>query len=321
MLGRILGNHSQIHTFGELHFFEHQVDAATIRQREQWDIRRLTDLLERLFTTSREGFFAKVVPGNYRFETEQILNITTVYDPVSVYEVFLRYETQHNGKGIPCEQTPRYLFFVNEILQQFPEALVINMIRDPRDVLLSQKNKWRRHFLGAKNIPLREAFRAWANYHPYTITKLWVASARTASRFEGNPRFASIRFEDLLRKPEDTITRLCTFSGVDFEPGMLEIPQIGSSTGQDRPSSLGIDGGRSGVWRKGGLTSTELDICQRVAAVKMQQLGYEATPVSASVWKRWSSLALFVVKGFLALLLNLGRTKNLRETLRLRFGK
>jgi hypothetical protein len=32
------------------------------------------------------------------------------------------------------------------------------MIRDPRDVLLSQKGKWKRRTLGAKNIPRKEYF-------------------------------------------------------------------------------------------------------------------------------------------------------------------
>ena len=47
------------------------------------------------------------------------------------------------------------------------------MVRDPRDVLLSQKNKWKRKFLGANDIPFFELLRARFNYHPYTISKMW----------------------------------------------------------------------------------------------------------------------------------------------------
>lgn len=321
MLGRVFGIHSQVHTFGELHFFEHQVDAATVSERSVWDVKRRIALLERLLTTSRDGFFAKVAPGAYRTEVEHILSNVTGEDPVSAYESFLCYETQRNGKVIPCEQTPRYLFFVKEILDALPDVFVINMVRDPRDVLLSQKNKWRRRFLGAKNIPLREAFRAWVNYHPYTIAKLWVAAVRTAAQFEGHPRFISIRFEDLLLQPEATVVRLCEFAGIDFEPGMLGVPQVGSSTGHDRPERRGIDGDRSGRWRRGRLTAVELDICQQVAGAEMRGLGYATESVPASMWKYWGSMGLFVVKGLMALLLNLGRTKNLRETLKRRFGK
>jgi len=142
MLGRILGNHEQVFTFGELHFFEQQVDAATVTARNEWSEDRCLILLERLLTTARDGFFAKVDAGKYRLDAMRILADAKTRDPVTVYSTFLFTESAAHGKSIPCEQTPRYLFFVQEILEAFPEAVVINMIRDPRDVLLSQKNKW-----------------------------------------------------------------------------------------------------------------------------------------------------------------------------------
>jgi hypothetical protein len=321
MLGRVLGNHSRVHTFGELHFFEHQVDAATVCARSFWRLEKRFTLIEKLMTSSRDGFFAKLVPGKYRNEAERVLADVEGEDPVSAYKSFLHYESRRNGKSIPCEQTPRYLFFVKEILDAFPEARVINMVRDPRDVLLSQKNKWRRRFLGAKNIPLSEALRAWVNYHPYTISRLWVAAVHTAKRFEGNPRFVSIRFEDLLQQPETSAQSLCSFIGITFEPDMLKVPQVGSSTGMDKPEQKGIDGSRSGGWRKGGLTDVELAICQHVAAKELSSLGYVAEPMVINEWRRWMSMSDFAFKILLALLLNLRRTKNLRETLRRRLVK
>ena len=166
MLGRVLGNHPQVFTFGELHFFEQQVDAATVSMKAEWPEERCLAMLERLLTSTRDGFFAKVEPKKYRADAMRILASANGRNPVSAYCAFLFSETVSHGKLIPCEQTPRYLFFVQEILDVLPDAVVINIVRDPRDVLLSQKNKWRRRFLGARNIPLTEAIRAWANlYH------------------------------------------------------------------------------------------------------------------------------------------------------------
>lgn len=213
------------------------------------------------------------------------------------------------------------LSFVQEILKAFPEAVVINMIRDPRDVLLSQKNKWRRRFLGAGNIPLTEAIRAWANYHPYTIAMLWVAAVRSALRHVGHPRFVSIRYEDLLRQPEVTVRALCSVAGLDYAEKMLAVPQVGSSTGVDRPDQHGIDASRTGGWRKGGLTETELAICERVCGDEMKRMGYEYEIGASSFLRRWISMMLFAFKAVLALALNLRRTRNLRETLRRRLGR
>lgn len=320
MLGRVLDKHSSIYTFGELHYFEQEVDSATIRLRPTWTQEQLLAMLERLLTKSRDGFFTPVTPGKYRDLAQRVLSTSANADPISAYEAFLHFETESLGKQIPCEQTPRYLFFVAEILEAFPDALVINMVRDPRDVLLSQKNKWRRRFLGARNIPLREAFRAWANYHPYTIAKLWVAAVRMAKRHEQHVRFISIRFEDLLSQPEVTVRKLCDFLSIDFQSPMLEVPQVGSSAGQDQPDKLGIVSTRSNAWLQGGLSRTEVDICQRAAHIEMAKNGYEIADMDGSALKRWASMVQFVVKGFMALVLNLGRTRNLRETLRRRLG-
>ncbi len=319
MLGRILGNHSLVYTFGELHFFEQQIDISEVNQRKEWEREKLISMLERLLTISRDGFFCQVVPGNYRYEAEKILAVTTRNDPVSAYDAFLKFETKLHGKTISCEQTPRYLFSALEILEAFPEARMINIVRDPRDVLLSQKNKWRRRFLGANNIPLCEAFRAWVNYHPYTITRLWVSAVRTAHRLEKHHRFMSIHFEDLLQEPDKQITELCEFVGIKFEQGMLSVPQIGSSIGFDNPAKKGIDGSRSREWKKGGLTSVELAICQEVAAAEMMRLGFDVELTAISVWRRLGSMLLFGFKISIALLLNLRRSKNMVQSIRRRF--
>ena len=53
----------------------------------------------------------------------------------------------------------------------------------------------------------------------------------------------------------------------------------------------------------------------------MCRLGSMPETVSVSAWHRWLSMGLFIVKGLMALIVNSGRTKNLRETLRRRFGR
>lgn len=321
MLGRILGNHAQVFTFGEIHFFEHLIDSETITKKSAWPEERCLTLLERLLTTARDGFFTKVEPGKYRGDAVRIFSDAKGYDPVSIYYAFLLAESAKHGKTIPCEQTPRYLFFVQEILEAFPEAVVINVVRDPRDVLLSQKNKWRRRFLGARNIPITEAVRAWANYHPYTIARLWVSAVGAASRYLEHPRFISVRYEDLLSEPEKTVRALCVLAGLDYSVKLLEVPQVGSSSGMDKPDKRGIDASRTGGWRKGGLTSTELTICERVCGEEMRRMGYESENISTATWRYWLSMGGFIVKVTLALALNLRRTRNLRETLRRRLGK
>lgn len=315
MLGRIFGNHSMVYMFEELHFFEHLIDGPTIRERPIWPDSKCIDLLERLISSAHGGFFKKVTPGKYTSEANYILTQTTTKDPISLYAAFLKYITFQNKKLIPCEQTPRYLFYASEILEAFPEARIINMVRDPRDVLLSQKKKWRLRFQGTRSIPLQEAFRSWVNYHPYTISLLWLGALRKAEEMESHSRFISIRYEDLLVQPETTIRSLCKFTNINFESQMLNIPQIGSSTELDNPSIKGINSSRAGSWQRGGLTRTELWTCQQVTSEQMKRMGYNSIKISTTVLLRVASSMLFIFKSSIALILNLHRTQNLRETL------
>ena len=321
MLGRILGNNSEIHTFGELHFFEHQVDANDTLNRPIMSDESRLKLLERLLTSARDGFFSGIQHGKYRREALKIDSVSKSNSAIDVYEEFLHYETVMNSKSIPCEQTPRYLFFSQEILDVFPNAVIINMVRDPRDVLLSQKNKWRRRFLGAENIPLWEAVRSWVNYHPWLISRLWLSAIRVASELESHDRFLSIKFEELVQMPEATIKRLCEFLGVEFEYQMIEVPQVGSSNGSDRPDKKGIDLSRTQVWKKGGLSNVELYICQQVSGVEMRNWGYKLVQLPVSEVRYFGSILMLFFKGSMALLMNVGRTKNLYETLQRRLNK
>lgn len=321
MLGRILGGSSKVYTFGELHFFEHQVSAEEIINKPARPEEDRLQLLERLFTSSRDGFFYEIQTRKYRNEAQVVIQQSISESCIEAYEQFLHYESQKNGKSIPCEQTPRYLYFAREILDVFPNAVIINMVRDPRDVLLSQKNKWRRRFLGAKNIPLKEAIRAWVNYHPWIISRLWVSAVSTSNELEGQERYVTIRFEDLVQMPEKTIKSLCDHVGVAFEKDMMEVPQVGSSAGSDRPDQKGIDSSRTHVWKNGGLSDTEIHICQQATGSDMRMHGYELVDESVSKWKVAGSMMVLFVKGAMALLMNLSRTKNLRETLKRRFNR
>jgi len=320
MLGRIFGNHSEVNTFGELHFFENLLDTSTIDKNNVWPKEKLITLLERLLTSAHDGLFSHVTHDKFKAKAEQIILENNITNPIHAYRGFLEVETNGRGKSISCEQTPRYLFAANEILELFPDCYIINMIRDPRDVMLSQKNKWRRRFLGGKNIPLFEAIRSWVNYHPYTISRLWVSAVTTANKLERNCRFKTIYFEELLEKPEHIIRELCEFTNIEFEENMLSVPQVGSSAGKDLSDKIGVDKSKAGGWRKGGLSKVELAVCQQVAQQEMKRLGYDVEQVTISFFSKTISMLVFTIKISMALILNIRRNKNIVQTIKRRLN-
>lgn len=318
MMARILGNHPDIYAFHEVHFFEHLW--ATREKDKSLSTYDALSLAALLIGKHREGYFSRINPYEYMGAAKEI--VSSIKDDtltaVKVYAAFHRYETLLKGKRIPCEQTPQNVFYIGEILELFPEARVINMIRDPRDVLLSQKWKWKRHFLGAKNIPLLEAFRCWTNYHPITINKLWNAAVTAGERYDKDTRVFSLRFEDLLQNPAEELRKICKFVGVSYDNNLLLVPQVGSSSETDKTVKKGINKSKTGNWQKGGLTSTEISISQRITGIFMQKYNYEIIQTGSHSFRELYYILSFPVKTAFALFLNLKRMKNLREAVMLR---
>ncbi|MGA9380129.1 MAG: sulfotransferase [Phormidium sp.] len=318
MMGRILGKHPEVFTFHELHFFEQlwmpDDEGKSLEKPEA------EKLVTKLLCIQRDGYLSQGDSHRFAEEAKELLAEIQgkALTKAEIFELFLHYEAVKNGKAIPCDQTPRNVFYIGEILKLYPSARIINLIRDPRDVLLSQKGKWKRRFLGAKNIPLTEAIRSRLNYHPITISKLWNSCIRTANLFVNNERVYSLRFEDIVNAPAENVQKICEFIGISFDIGLLEIPQIGSSSGVDRPEQKGIDRERAGSWQKGGLSKTEIFLCQWVTRDTMKNNGYSSLPISPNPWLLIYSIVSLPVQLVLVFLLNLKRMRNITETIRRR---
>lgn len=311
MLGKILGNHSQIYTFKELQFFEKDLDDDEMVARPM-ERERLIAIGERLWTSIEEGVFSPVIPGRYRDTVVALLARDGIDDPMALYVSMLAGKTRAAGKSIACEQTPRYLFVLDAILAAYPDARAVHIYRDPRAILLSQKNRWKRAALSSG--PRRSrlwTLTSWSNYHPVVTSRFWVSAMRKMRSFETHPRFTAFSYEAMLSDPEATLAGLCDFLGIGFEPSMLDIPVEGSSTRHDEPGRRGIDKSRLGGWRDGGLSRAEIEICERVAGDEMTRLGYTLTGWRASLPARVLAYGTLLPKAVAAIALNFRRFSNI----------
>jgi hypothetical protein len=318
MLGRIFGLRSDVHTFTELQFFEKTVTLDEMNTATTWPRDKLVAAAERLMTSAREGLFAKVAAGRYAADAANLIETQQITNPMDLYAAVLAAEAADAEKSIPCEQTPYYLSVSEEILTVFPDARVIHIYRDPRDVLLSQKNRWRRGFLGDKRQPLIWILRSWSNYHPYLTSRMWSSAMRRADTIRGHERFTEIGYEELLTDPENGLRRLCDHAGIEFEEVMLRVPQVGSSSRRDAPERAGLDRSRIGSWRRGGLTKTEIGICESNAAAMMKARDYEPSGARVSLPMRVFMGGTLVMKLGIAFVLNMSRFRNIVSTVRRR---
>jgi omega-hydroxy-beta-dihydromenaquinone-9 sulfotransferase len=307
MMSRIMGNHPDIFTFQELHFFDEILPPSnfdtTISKTNA------VKLTAGLMAIQRNGYFGSKNIEPFVEEATHLQKTMQIATHGKTYTSFLNYETLRNSKKIPCEQTPQNIYSIKEILQLLPEAIIIVMVRDPRSVLLSQKNKWKRRSLSGGKIPKLEAIRSRINYHPITISRIWKSVMTTALNYANNPAVLIVKYEDLIHHPEKTIQTVCKHANIDFQIEMLDIPVVGSSNFTDNNTKKGIDKTKGDQWQN-NLNGAEIAICQRINGELMNKFGYEKAVIDSSVVSAVFYKITLPFKLALAILFNLKRLKD-----------
>ena len=165
-----------------------------------------------------------------------------------LFATFMRVYADNKGKAVMGEKTPTDLAYVDELLGWFPDGRVVHMLRDPRAVYVSdryrRKTKGRKPYTWLMKIPLL--------LESYLLV-LTVVSWRRALRrhpgyLERHPgRYTLIKFEDLVRKPDEVLPALYGFLDVAMpaDPTSFEVPVKHGM----RSTSEGLDPAAAERWR------------------------------------------------------------------------
>ena len=273
MLARLLGAHSAIHTFRELHYFGDLVEVKNLKRSLSEE--QAVILASSLVARSLRGIYCYQPNEDERRVGKKIANRLKISErtPTAIFSEVLRHITEANYKRIPCEQTGRNIFYSETLLAIYPRAKIINIIRDPRAVLASQKNRWKMRKLGAAHIHTREMIRNWVNYHPLTMSRLWIKSIGQGIQLNNHNRFMTIRYEDLTAESESQTRKLCKFLSLTYEPAMIEIPMWGSSNLFYNEKQKGLSKLPTEKWRE-TLTVSEIIISETMTQNLMQHFNY-----------------------------------------------
>jgi len=127
--------------------------------------------------------------------------------------VFDSYFVRSGGTSdqVFVEKTPIHLFYAEEILSTFPEARLVEVVRDGRDVCVSMQMR-------AMRIP------GWPSERDGQID-LWVRSVRRGLALRNNPDFRHrvtlVRYEDLKADTRAASERLFAAAGLDASPELI----------------------------------------------------------------------------------------------------
>lgn len=189
-----------------------------------------------------------------------------------VFTVLLRLFADRKRRPIMGEKTPAHLAWADTLLEWYPDARIVHMIRDPRGVYVSEV---RRRMDTPTTVPYRWLVRVPVLLRAFVLAEVtwaWAVAAdrhrRLAARYPG--RYLGVRFEDLVSAPEPTLERLCDFLGVEPEAAMLErtVTSKGAMQGM-----TGFDSGAAGRWRA-SIGAVPRRILEGALGGRMRALGY-----------------------------------------------
>jgi len=165
-----------------------------------------------------------------------------------MFAAFLRAYADFRGRPVMGEKTPAHLAYVDTLLEWFPRGRVVHMLRDPRGVYVSDHHrrtvKRRRPYSLLMHVPL-----LFSTVLLVQTMLVWRGAARRhyvyEKRYPG--RYRLVRFDDVVKQPDETLTGLFEFLGVEMppEPTNVKVYAHGFRWGEE-----GIDAGAADRWRE-----------------------------------------------------------------------
>ncbi len=119
--------------------------------------------------------------------------------------LMIAYLQKQSGKRLIGLKEPRAIEWLVSFHRLFPQTRILHIVRDPRDVLLSKlRAGWSRHHSVYRHIAV----------HAYQLAMgQWAAQQQVP--------VLTVPYEALVTSPEQQLTRICQFLGVDYAPEML----------------------------------------------------------------------------------------------------
>lgn len=168
------------------------------------------------------------------------------------------------GKQLAGDKSPNDLQYIRIIMKQLREhqdIKFLHIVRDLRDVMVSIKQ------------------RGWTRDTDSYFPRMWsTVNLYLHELMRDTPeRYLLLRYEDLVRDPEQAFDAACSFLGMDFEPAMLGHEQRARRFGHmphHQRLFQAIDGERVGIYRH-ELTADAVLRYEQQADEALRVFGYQ----------------------------------------------
>ncbi len=261
LLAKLLGKQPGVARFvSESKFFERIEDWRELDRSLTTSLERsrlvgcFLDCIDGTFPTRTKPTLGDQVPGN----RARLLADANAGRPVEdLFAATADDWAQACGADRFLEKTPAHVFHVDEIMAAIPRAQIVEIVREPLDVLASKKTRSLRARSGVygddtswKHLTL--------TYDPFWDTISWRAAIRAGrAGSETYPEsWSLVRYEELVQDPVATIEALSERLHIEFDPGEVRTSSNNSadeslerSSGNGSLQGTGVDAQSVGRWR------------------------------------------------------------------------
>jgi len=297
LLSRMLNQHPRIAVPYESHLFNTFYGWLPLYG-DLHDAKNLNRLLDDILSTD---VMQDWDPG---LSPDEIRARLTRHDFAGVFDAILSAYALKTGKARWGEKTPQHIYFWDQISEHFPEARVIHIVRDGRDVALSL---------------LRARFGPKSIYGCAIYWNKYLLEVAKLKKIIPAQNIHQMYYEALLKNPEEELRQLCDFIEEDFFPDMLDFHKNKSryktdpQNQQNLMTPLLTDNNQK--WRR-EMSERQLHVFESISGDFLQEYGYEcATGHSASLHPFCLCYYRFVETPFLKVIAMLKNRKGHRDAL------
>lgn len=245
---------------GESHFF-----MPLYRNREAFgDLSQLANIrvvLQAMYDQSRE--FLETDLHGMRFDRDALaaeLHAAGRHTLPAIIGGLFEKNARGEGKVRWGDKTPYYVMHMTRLLEWFPKAQFVHLIRDGRDVALS--------LFGRRN--------DFYVYNAYFAAEYWesyIEKGREQGRQLPPGQYLELRYEDLLAQPEVTMQTLCEFLGEPYMAEMFAVSPV-DDPGKTPLVHEPLKTDNAGKWRT-RMSAAQISAFESVAGNTLRELGYE----------------------------------------------
>ncbi|WP_296631020.1 sulfotransferase [Thiobacillus sp. SCN 63-57] len=261
MLQYRLRNHPHISLpTGESHFFiplyRNLKSFGDLSQED--NIRRV---LQAMHEQSRD--FLETDLHGLKFDVDRLareLHTEGRYTMPAIISGLFEKNARGEGKSRWGDKTPYYVMHLPKLLEWFPDAQIVHLIRDGRDVALSLFGR-------------QHDFSVYNTYFAAEYWESYVEKGRALGSQLPPQQYMELRYEDLLAHPEDSMQRICTFLGEPYSAELFAVTSV-DDPGKTPLVHEPLKADNAGKWRS-KMTPAQIRAFESVAGKTLREFGYD----------------------------------------------